>query len=482
MRRRIGLMLTTAAALVLGLTLGLRWGVMPLGVPGEWEWPRLPATITAADPSLALLGLTLYLAFATLVAWRLARRSGPLVEAAAVAGLVVSAVVAQLALHAGAPEGYGLTKWVTLNQPGASGYFRVAQTQMPDVPRFLAAYPEWIATQDALHIGTHPPGLFLTSRAALGAMDAHPETARAIADHLPATVNQGMRAAFGSRPAPERAALALIGALTLLACSATVAPLYLLARATLDAPAAWATAALWPLVPAAILFQPTADTAFPLLSTTALACAVWSGPSRRGLTAAVASGIALAVGMQFSLVFLAVGLIVALVLGSRPGTAWRWRLSPIVATGLGFLAATLAWWAFTRANPFVIWWWNQRHHARFYVEYPRSYRAWVLANPIELAVALGLPVVVWGLLGLSSPRRARVAWATLAVLAALTLSGRNLSEVGRLWLPFQPALVTAAGAGLARLNTGPWGVLATLGLLAAETLVLEAAIQVVYPF
>ena len=39
-----------------------------------------------------------------------------------------------------------------------------------------------------------------------------------------------------------------------------------------------------------------------------------------------------------------------------------------------------------------------------------------------------------------------MAWITLATLALLTLSGRNLSEVARLWLPLMPPLVVAAAA------------------------------------
>ena len=53
----------------------------------------------------------------------------------------------------------------------------------------------------------------------------------------------------------------------------------------------------------------------------------------------------------------------------------------LVVTGAGFLAVTGAVWLLTGANPFVVWWWNQANHARFYQEYPRSYRAWVVANP-----------------------------------------------------------------------------------------------------
>ena len=123
------------------------------------------------------------------------------------------------------------------------------------------------------------------------------------------------------RPIPraDRAALYLASLLTLLACAGTVVPLYLLGRSALPAAAAWAAAAFWPLVPAANLFQPDADTAYPF--------ALHRGPGPGGLGGAMGSrerglcpalvlafvaGLVLAVGMFFTLAFLPVGLIVAL--------------------------------------------------------------------------------------------------------------------------------------------------------------------------
>ena len=80
----------------------------------------------------------------------------------------------------------------------------------------------------------------------------------------------------------ERAALYATALLTLFACAGTVVPLYLLARAAMPAPPAWAAAALWPLAPAANLFQPDADTTYPLLSTMAWALAAWAARGQRG--------------------------------------------------------------------------------------------------------------------------------------------------------------------------------------------------------
>src|SRR5207248_3216920 len=130
----------------------------------------------------------------------------------------------------------------------------------------------------------------------------------------------------GNDPQPltraDRAALYATSLLTLLACAGTVVPLYLLARAGLPAPAAWAAAVLWPLAPAANLFQPVADTSYPFLSTTAWALAAWSArfqhgrnrPAATALVLTAASGSVMAFGMVFTLAFLPVGLVAALLL------------------------------------------------------------------------------------------------------------------------------------------------------------------------
>ncbi len=139
-------------------------------------------------------------------------------------------------------------------------------------------------------------------------------------------------------------------------------------------------------------------------------------------------------------------------------------------------------WAVTGADPITVWTWNLKNHARFYVEYPRTYLAWLVVNPIELAIALGLPATVWCLVGLRSPRCVpRIAWATIGVLFLLNLVGRNMGEVARLWMLFLPPLLTAAGAGLASLEGGPRVLAISAGMVGFQTLALQAMIQVVYP-
>ncbi|HEX8200245.1 MAG TPA: hypothetical protein VF590_07135 [Isosphaeraceae bacterium] len=482
MRRPWLLALIAHAALVAGLGIALGRGRFPLGVAGQWEWIRLRAELrpSAGDIAPALVATVAYAALAALGGRRLARRGvGPRREAAWVAGLVGASIAVQAAVLSGAPWGFGLAKWASLALPESSGYFHVARDQVAEPRRFWAEYPRWIRHQDALHIGTHPPGLFLAWRAALGLTATRPGLARWVDAHAPGSVQPAFRAFVGPLPRAERAAVVLVGALTLVACAATVAPQYALARIGGTAARAWAAAVLWPLVPAALVFQPTADTAFPLLSTAALALSAWGGRRRWGPD--LAAGVVLGLGMQFSLVFLPVGLIAALVVLTDPEAGWRRRGLRIVVTGAGFLAWTLAIWAVSGANPFVIWWWNQANHARFYLEYLRTYAAWVLINPLELAVALGLPAACWAAAGLGTRRAPRVAWATLAVLVLLDLSGRNLGEVGRLWLPLMPPLLIAAGSALERSGGGRAALAGGVALMGLQAIVVQALAQFVYP-
>jgi len=496
MRVKIWLILMLQAALVVLLATAVGARLVPLGVPGEWEWLRVQFSPPPEGVVLAVAGVVAYAGFVALglrgVALKRSRRSA----AAWLTGLMLAAVAVQAIVPMGAAPGYDLAKWAAVNYlPGSAGYFQVARKQAVRDPwRFLAEYPRWIRAQDSLHIGTHPPGLIAVQCLLMRVMERSPNLTLFLLDHMPGTVEQGFRE-FGRRdPQPlspgERATLYATALLTFVACAGTVVPLYLLARVALPAPAAWAAAALWPLAPAANLFQPVADTAYPLLSTSALALAAWAAHFQRGVgrptivgtSLAIASGVVMAVGMSFTLAFLPVGAIVALVVVLNPSITWRMRAALLLATGAGFLALLAAGWAATGADPFEIARWNLRHHARFYDEYPRTYRLWLFLNPVELVIALGLPSAVWCVVGLFAPRTVpRSAWATLLVLVLVNLTGRNMGEVARLWMLFMPPLLVAAGHGCSRLGPRPAALAASAVLLGLQTLALQSMIQVVYP-
>ncbi len=361
---------------------------------------------------------------------------------------------------------------------------------MEDPWRFLARYPEWIKSQDSLHIGTHPPGLIVAQCILLGTMERNPGLADALNANMPGSVEAGFRSLDAPVRRAERAALYATALLTLLACAGTVVPVYLLARAATPARAAWIAASLWALAPAANLFQPDADTTYPLLSAMTWALAAWAarkasgsgGLSATSLGLAAASGLVMAFGLMFTLAFLPVGLIAGLVIATDRAVRPRARAALLAATGAGLLAFVVPGWIVTGANPLVVWSWNLHHHARFYDEYPRTYSLWLWVNPIELAIAIGLPTVVWAFVGLAAPRSVpRVVWCTLFTLVLVDLTGRNMGEVARLWMLFMPPFLIAAARGLERLGGGPVTLGATCGLVGFQTLALQALIQVVYP-
>ncbi len=290
MRLRLWLIPLIQAVLVIGLLLGLRSGLMPLGIPGEWQWMRLPAWATPVWEWL-LLAAGAVIAYAAFAAWGLrvlGAGASRWTEPVWLGGLFVMAIAIQVIVPTGAPSGYDLTKWASVNYLASStGYFKIAREQAGSDPwKFLSEYPRWIRSQDSLHIGTHPPGLIATQCFLLQTMKANPGLVKVLLDGMPTSVEAGFRVFAADDPRPllpaERAALYATALLTLLACAGTVLPLYLLVRSVLPARAAWVAAALWPLAPAANLFQPVADTAYPFLSTLALALTAWSARLQGG--------------------------------------------------------------------------------------------------------------------------------------------------------------------------------------------------------
>jgi methylthioxylose transferase len=496
MRKRTWLILIVQAALVSLLVFAVGSRRIPLGVPGEWEWLRVQFPPVWQWLCLAGLGVVAYALFVAMGYRVIAGKGSRGLEAQWLAALAVAAVAIQAIIPLGAASGYDHSRWAAANYlPGSAGYFKVARQQaIRDPWKFLADYPRWIRDQDSLHIGTHPPGLIAVQCLLIELMEWRPSLADSLLDHMPAAVDRGFRVFAERDPQPltraDRAALYATALLTLCASALTVVPLYLLARAGLPASSAWAAAALWPLVPAANLFQPVADAAYPLFSTSALAMAAWSArsleqtgwPAIPGILLAVASGLVMAFGMFFTLAFLPVGLIVALVVCGHRSLAWRSRLILILAIGLGFLSIVLCGWAVLGANPFVIGWWNLHHHARFYDEYPRTYHLWLVVNPVELAIALGLPAVIWCLTALVSPRGLPLSvWSTLLVLVLTNLTGRNMGEVARLWMLYMPPLLVGAGYGFDRWVSRPSSLGVSSTLLGLQTLALQSMIQVVYP-
>ena len=123
-----------------------------------------------------------------------------------------------------------------------------------------------------------------------------------------------------------------------------------------------------------------------------------------------------------------------------------------------------------------------RIHREFFT-LPRAYALWLLFDPLDLAVFLGLPValsLVWATARAARRLAARARptaeeafrLAAMAALAALLLSGQTRGEVGRIWIPVMPVLLVAALARPAEERPGAADALLLAVLLVPIDLVL----------
>lgn len=465
----IGLAIAAAAPLaVLWLT------EIPLGVPGEWTWSRIP--VAPADWTPLILGCFLaavvgglYIGTCAVGAFRVAAASR--FELAAWLGALWAAGFAWLWALQESPAltqyALGKSGWV-LYYHAHEGYFEQARYVMRDVPSYLAGYETQMAEGDYLHLGTHPPGLILFHRVCINLCRASP----ALCDLLERTQPPSFRDAMevierlertGPRPitGPDRAALWLAVLITQAIAAAGAWPIYLLVRRTHSPTASWWAAALWPLVPALAVFLPKSDALLPFLG--ALCLWAWLEGLRRGrLSLCALAGALFWLAMFLSLAVLPIALAAAsLTLWESFFCSPEERTSPRLAGWAARIAAAAAGWGFFlvllwflgRINLVSVWLANLRNHAAFYDHYPRTYWKWLIEIPLELLFAVGAPLVVAVGIGFCTSvaagwrRRAMGPyWCLTATMVVLWLTGKNMGEAARLWLVFMPwAVWLAAG-------------------------------------
>jgi hypothetical protein len=229
------------------------------------------------------------------------------------------------------------------------------------------------------------------------------------------------------------------------------------------------------------IFLPKSDVAYAGLAV--LWMWTWLRATDRGSwTLAVLAGVVAWLGMLCSLAFLPVFLagvvaaVVELADVSDPGErrSRLYRLAGFsLAAGAVFLALTALLWFLADVNLLRVWLMNYRNHAGFYGKFPRSYPGWLLLNPLELSIAVGVPIAILGaagsLYGWNDGGRTRaVTAAVVGVWGLLWLTGKNSGEAARLWTLLMPWCLWLAGPALRRASVA-WFVAGWIGLqLAAQ--------------
>ena len=165
MRHRQQRLLLILIAISCVLQIGVLFNTsIPLGVPGEWTWTRIPSgTVNSFNVGFSLLILMLYYVFLRWGAYWIERSSIPLKTVLlTLLCLASTTVIWNLKSVPGNIFGHAGMTWVTY-YPRMSGYFTEAISGDETTLEFLSNYEQTAKQGDYLHQGTHPPGLILYS-------------------------------------------------------------------------------------------------------------------------------------------------------------------------------------------------------------------------------------------------------------------------------------------------------------------------------
>jgi len=432
-----------------------------VGIPAyraEWIWRPLPKAIAVNLLPASLVAGVLMLLVGALCRsgrWEAASRSR---RALALLALVLVVFALQTAMINAIGEPW-VAPGAIIASPVSTTYFAISR-DVHSVRDYLANYHH-IMPKLPYHAATHPPGitlLFLAVRRACAAFTPASAASSPVIAKVRFYADK-----LGVGFPPEDAVAAIAGALLLaLAGSASVIPIYLLARQLATPRAALCAAALTASLPALLLLPASADQLVLLVAalTIWLAYAAWRHSNH---LLSLLPGISFALGMFVTLGFAAVGVWLALwaalgVLGASGRAEAARRLLQKTAIALcGFCAVHLALFLTTGYRGWAVAYLGLiAHRQATTVEFPRTYWKWVLMNPAEMAVFAGLALVVAALWAWPGVRRAALRslrpflFSWLILLAALDLSGTVRGEVGRIWLFLMWPLALAAGECLSR--------------------------------
>jgi hypothetical protein len=395
----------------------------PAPYPPEWQWGFEPKRADARGLApvvllaAGLLGLVALSRRAASARWS---RIGLL------AGATLLGWGWQLALLHLEPAGAAAELEKRTVSGSFTSHFKVA-AGVEDAGDFLSRHHELLPRfrHGALHSATHPPGPVLYYLGLLRLAARVPRIAEA----------------FGG---PHRASAIVGGALLGLLGAAACFPAAALAGALGAGPAASLRAGvLWTLVPGLCLMAPEMDqaVALPVAGAVAMIAAAISSKAERPFAArAVAAGLLAGAAAFFSygaplLVALGAVAAVAPALGTREG---RPRAALVVAVAAAVAVACFLLPALLGHHPLASAATALAIHREQFTA-RRSYALWLLFNLVDVAVFLGVPVVLFGAWGPRTPFRLAAGGGVLALVATGLIRG----EMGRILVPMMPVLLVA---------------------------------------
>lgn len=452
---------------------------IPLGAPGEWQWPRhalpdsLPQCLDRLIGPVFACGILL---LTSLAGHRLLTRARPGRQLLLAGLLLICSLVGSAAIRTAAPAPFrDLRELWVLYDPSSSGYFFEAAFHVSSASELLSGYEARMEQGDVLHEGTHPPGLYLLSHGALRLTEASPTLAALVRSTVSDASERGFRELETAASMAPRlndsqlAALAMLVNLTRLLQCLTPVFVFGLSLLLVSPIQAWRAGCLTITIPALQVFFPKSDVAFGATSALFLWLSIAGlfspGRARQLITSAIAA-VTLFAGLLLSLAHLPalmVYLLCAALLLTLPERRPRRDVLLCLAAFSATLMVCIVCWSLLTDCPILrIWQWNLSNHAGFYDQYPRTAWKWLLVNPVELVIATGAPLGV--LAAISGARCLRQAVqavrsggadaaplivagsAMVLTVMALWVSGRNSGEAARLWCFLMPWLAVLAAA------------------------------------
>jgi hypothetical protein len=472
----------TWAALLVGLVVaGLVTNWPWLRGPDEWRWNRFP--LPGISGRLWLPALTLLVTAVAGHRWseRGGRDGGGRGWWPAAAWLVVASLVVQATLlYLEHPQPLVTLLYRTVS-PTSGGFFNVAGG-LGDMAALLRDYPARMGGFETIHPRTHPPGLLLLFWGGGRALAGWP----ALANELGRAIRGPLCAELGLMALPNATlASALVQMATPLWLALSLAPLYWLARQVAGERAARRAGLFFLLVPSLALWAARWNQLYVFLAALAL-CLAYRGLAGRDWRPLLLVGGLLSLATFLSLANLGlvalVGLLGAAFYLLRPAGGYL----PLMARQAAALVAGLAslwllYWLVAGVAPGAL----LARALAIHGEINRSYPLWLLYNPYDFFLFLGLPLVVALLvaLGRAAPgaglgsrptaggdasSRAGGPLARLwpvafwATFVAIILSGATRGEVARLWMFLTPAALMAALPAIACWSSRRQAVMVTL--------------------
>lgn len=453
------------------------WGIVPLGVAGEWTWGYRPLPGWLAF--LPVVGFALLLAGYLWLADLLAgngragvlrpdasspeRRSGSC-HWLAVALLPIVGLLFQIALaflnhnEEGSTGMYNVP--VVILHGGTTGHFTQAG-QIRSVSEFVDDYAAKLPTFKT-HSHTHMPGavlLFYVLRRSVEASPALQDLSHSVATALGVDLQSLVNPPLLMPPAAAAAFLCAL-VLMMLGCLGAL-PVYCLGRMLACPRIGLVAALLYLLLPSLGAFSPTLDQVYPLLSASAVLVA-YQGWKRQRPVLLFAAGVVISVGIFVSFAFLTLLFVLAAMFALdtwREGMPnRRFLIWSAAAFLLGLASIQVLVYAAWDINVLEVFLESMRVNRDVYLErFQKTYWKWIGYNLYDFLSFCGFAVSGLFFAAVAQEMRnfgirdrssdvGTVALAFATTLLVLNFSGIVLGEAARVWIFLTPLVVVPAAS------------------------------------